>query len=203
MKLERNKPCPCGSGKKYKQCCFLDAFKKSELMRALRLAKDINDVPAILARPLHMYRFKTTLLSMFADSMEEEISRTFEMSGHYTLADLHSVIQRLFDWDDDHMYAFYMNNKLFDSTCEYKGAPSYAMEEETFSWENKRSDRIQIRDLGISEGHKFLYCFDFGDEILHEIVLEQTRPLVEGEPLTCLINETGTPPSQYPYSDTL
>jgi uncharacterized protein len=29
-KVGRNDPCPCGSGKKYKNCCFLEEQKKSK-----------------------------------------------------------------------------------------------------------------------------------------------------------------------------
>ncbi len=39
-KVERNEPCPCGSGKKHKHCC-LDSFKELESMRLkLRQAED-------------------------------------------------------------------------------------------------------------------------------------------------------------------
>jgi hypothetical protein len=29
-KIKRNNPCPCGSGKKYKDCCYLKNFKESQ-----------------------------------------------------------------------------------------------------------------------------------------------------------------------------
>jgi hypothetical protein len=35
MKIGRNEPCPCGSGKKYKKCCL----KKDELKKAISLPK--------------------------------------------------------------------------------------------------------------------------------------------------------------------
>ncbi|MCI5120571.1 MAG: hypothetical protein D3908_05150 [Candidatus Electrothrix sp. AUS4] len=33
MKLRRNNKCPCGSGKKYKKCCYLDEEQSAEILR--------------------------------------------------------------------------------------------------------------------------------------------------------------------------
>jgi len=30
MKIERNAPCPCNSGKKYKKCCLITAYQKEQ-----------------------------------------------------------------------------------------------------------------------------------------------------------------------------
>lgn len=35
MKIERNKPCPCGSGKKYKRCCYMEQYHNERLYRKL------------------------------------------------------------------------------------------------------------------------------------------------------------------------
>ena len=34
LKVKRNDKCPCGSGKKYKKCCYLDSDKNAEIIRA-------------------------------------------------------------------------------------------------------------------------------------------------------------------------
>jgi len=41
MKIGRNDPCPCGSGKKYKKCCL----KKDELKKAISLPNEtLNEI---------------------------------------------------------------------------------------------------------------------------------------------------------------
>ncbi len=43
IKIRRNDKCPCGSGKKYKKCCYLDPDKNAEILRATSIAKDYGD----------------------------------------------------------------------------------------------------------------------------------------------------------------
>lgn len=42
MKIGRNEPCPCGSGKKYKHCCLSPAAAASDELRELMAAQEIN-----------------------------------------------------------------------------------------------------------------------------------------------------------------
>src|SRR5690554_4555957 len=41
---------------------------------------------------------------LFKVMLEKECWRTIQLSGSHTLLDLHELIQRAFDFDDDHMY---------------------------------------------------------------------------------------------------
>lgn len=45
--------------------------------------------------------------------------RKIELCANQTLHDLHLAIQSAFDWDDDHLYAFYMSGKAWDRNSEY------------------------------------------------------------------------------------
>jgi antitoxin component of RelBE/YafQ-DinJ toxin-antitoxin module len=47
------------------------------------------------------------------------VSRTIEIGGEYTLQNLHTAIQSAFDFDDDHLYSFFMSGKAWDETTEY------------------------------------------------------------------------------------
>ncbi|MBW2075796.1 MAG: SEC-C domain-containing protein, partial [Deltaproteobacteria bacterium] len=49
MKINRNDKCPCGSGKKYKRCCYLDPVKNAEIIRAASIAKTYEEVLTILS----------------------------------------------------------------------------------------------------------------------------------------------------------
>jgi len=48
VKIGRNDPCPCGSGKKYKRCCLA---KDQEAERARRVATQLNKPPVVPSKP--------------------------------------------------------------------------------------------------------------------------------------------------------
>ena len=60
---------------------------------------------------------------MGLDEIEEEISRIIEIEDKQTLYDLHINIQQLFDWDNDHMFSFYLGEELYDRDNEYSANP--------------------------------------------------------------------------------
>ena len=52
--------------------------------------------------------------------------RKLELCAGQTLHDLHLAIQSAFEWDDDHLYAFFMSGKAWDSDSEYRPPDGYA-----------------------------------------------------------------------------
>ena len=50
-KIRRNDPCPCGSGKKYKQCCLLKEMDAAQERRAAGSAMPVKGVPDIPPPP--------------------------------------------------------------------------------------------------------------------------------------------------------
>src|SRR3990172_5372054 len=114
MKLQRNEKCPCGSGKKYKKCCYLDPDKNAEIIRAVSRANTPGEIVQLLSKPMEVYQLKVVLIRMGHQEIGDEVSRTFEVEGNSTLYDLHMDIQHAFDWDNDHMFSFYLGDKLFD-----------------------------------------------------------------------------------------
>ncbi len=62
---ERNAPCPCGSGRKYKSCCLVSPKLSSESIQNWML----NRVVVWLAKPEHLSRF-TIYLEFFARHMD-------------------------------------------------------------------------------------------------------------------------------------
>ncbi len=60
MKLSRNDPCSCGSGKKYKRCCMSSASKLSaeiaddvEQMVAMNPKLTLDDINVVLQHKIH------------------------------------------------------------------------------------------------------------------------------------------------------
>ncbi len=198
MKLQRNDKCPCGSGKKYKKCCYLDPVKNAEITRAAFTATTWDELVQLLSRPMEVYRLKVVLIRMRFDEIEEEVSRTFEVEGSHTLYNLHMVIQNAFNWDNDHMFSFYFGGKLFDRENEYSGNPLGEHVVSVIGTPSKSAATAQIRDLRLTENSTFLYLFDYGDEFVHEVIVEKIRDKTDGDKkLPNILSELGTPPPQY------
>ena len=201
MKLNRNDQCPCGSGLKYKKCCYPDPVRNADIIRAAALAKSWDEMTEILAQPAQVFRLKVTLLQMKGMELEEEVSRTFEIEGNQTLYDLHLDIQKAFNWDNDHMFSFYTGGKLFDRANEYSGNPLGDVLMSRMGPPAKSAATTQLRDLGLRQNSTLLYLFDFGDELVHEVTVENILDKQEGMMLPAVINEIGTPPPQYEIFD--
>jgi hypothetical protein len=45
--------------------------------------------------------------------------RKIELRAGQTLEDLHFAIQRVYEWDADHLYSFFMSGKAWDESSEY------------------------------------------------------------------------------------
>lgn len=59
------------------------------------------------------YTFRVALRGMAG------VWRDLELSADHTLEDLHLAIQDAFDFDNDHLYSFFMNNRAWDRSSEY------------------------------------------------------------------------------------
>jgi hypothetical protein len=134
-----------------------------------------------------VYRFLVTL------DWEPEVWRRIEVRGDQTLHDLHEAIQEAFEWDDDHLYAFYLSGKPWDTETEYERPGS----------RGRSAARYRLEHLPLRRGKKLLYIFDFGDELRHTIRLEAivrdgVAPGVEYPRIT---ERHGGPVPQYPYAE--
>jgi hypothetical protein len=84
---------------------FLPRYDARRILRAAGL-----EVP--LDNPDGTYAFKVF------PTWVRGVSRTMELRSYHTLEDLHLTIQRAFQWDDDHLYSFYLNGLLHDPRYE-------------------------------------------------------------------------------------
>ncbi|WP_446008576.1 IS1096 element passenger TnpR family protein [Candidatus Electrothrix sp.] len=202
MKLKRNDKCPCGSGKKYKKCCYLDEEKNAEILRLTSQTNNFDKLAELLSRPMQIYRLKVILKRMGFEEIGEEVSRTFEIGGRYNLYDLHLEIQRAFAWDNDHMFSFYFGGELFDRPNEYSGSPLGEHFASRIGPSSKSAAKTQLRDLGLKKEQGFLYLFDYGDELVHEILVEGIRDKEEDEKgVPVVVKKVGEPPAQYDDSE--
>jgi hypothetical protein len=123
---------------------------------------------------------------------EESWQGTFEIDSSSTLDELHHAIQMALNFDDDHLYEFYVartqrsrdrlrfdddNGEVYDTTLK------------------------SVYPLG--KGKKLYYLFDYGDNWLFKITKSRRRPLepVKGVRYPRLVGVVGTTPIQYPMWD--
>ena len=104
-----------------------------------------------------IYQLKVRLLEI-----EPPIWRRLQVRGRTTLSKLHGILQDLAGWTNSHLYAFDVAGKRY--------------EEPDPEAEGANARRAQLARLGLEVGDRFEYLYDFGDDWLHEVLLEEIRP---------------------------
>jgi len=131
------------------------------------------------------------------------VRRTIAVRADQTLAVLHDALRIAFDWDDDHLYAFWLGGKFWarDGT-EY--VHPFALESDPFAgWDvpmqtaSRKSAERRLDRLGLIKGQRIAYVFDFGDEWRVRLTL---RELVadDGGGYPRILESVGDAPPQYP-----
>jgi Plasmid pRiA4b ORF-3-like protein len=131
-------------------------------------------------------------------SWGDRVTRRLALRGDETLEALHRLIQEAFEWDDDHLYSFWLDGKFWGAQeTEYTSPLNLVSPLDLFDREAK-SARVEIGELGLEPRQKIAYVFDFGDEWRVRLSLRETRS--DGE--TGILDRKGESPPQYPvYED--
>lgn len=118
----------------------------------------------------------------------KRVYRSIEILGNQTLDQLHGVILKAFDFDGDHLYSFFMNNKPWSSlSYEYCSPRS----------EGNHADKILIKQLSLTSKQKFLYLYDYGDEWKFEVEFRENGIMEETKKYPRVISGVGKSPEQY------
>jgi hypothetical protein len=180
----------------------LDLGKNEQILRALTQARSHDELLELVQKPAQIYRLLVTLDSIKAEPPEGTVSRTIEIEGNYTLFDLHWEIQKAFGWDDDHLYSFYMSNRIGDEQSEYAGNPLGEDLESDFYEPPGSAAGTELRALELKKGKKFKYLFDYGDNLIHTLrVLDIHDRPDESTDYPRIVDKTGEPPPQYDFSE--
>jgi hypothetical protein len=101
-----------------------------------------------------------------------------------TLADLHRVIQIVMGWENSHLHEFKVSGER------------YTEFEEDIQSGAGDSTAVTLRSLNLNrEGQIFLYNYDFGDDWLHQILVESSRTVEDSEKLpVCETGRRACPP---------
>jgi Plasmid pRiA4b ORF-3-like protein len=122
------------------------------------------------------------------------VSRKLAIRGDETLADLHQLLQLAFDWDDDHLYAFWLSGKFGGRQEVAFGRPDCCRES------GDRSARIRLDRLALEVGQTLAYVFDFGDEWRVRLKLVEVRA-AGGAAVPPIVDSRGESPPQYGWHE--
>jgi len=93
-----------------------------------------------------------TMVFYFRVQWKRGCYRTIQCGGGHTFDDLHNAIQTAFGFDDDHLYAFFMDGKRWSRRAIH--SPN--------SDEYPHADEVLIGQVRLREKQPFMYLFDFG-----------------------------------------
>jgi len=127
---------------------------------------------------------------IFKVSLGKLVWRKIAVAQSHTLKDLHLAIQNAFDFDNDHLYVFFLGPQR-KSTAIYCAEAKKA---------GLSTEETTISALGLFSGQTIYYLFDFGDEWTFEVVLLS----IEDEPIPKypeVIEICGEAPPQYNWED--
>ena len=150
------------------------------------------DVPAIYASIFDCEDpDKDTRIFEFKVSLGRKCYRIIRCLPEHTFEDLHLAIQKAFEFDNDHLYSFYLDGKRYSGyavNAPYSEKPPF-------------TDEVCLGDERLKNEQRILYLFDYGDCWEFDIVLD-----VKKEPGASLknpeiIKSVGESPEQYPEFD--
>lgn len=154
---------------------FKKLFKSGELENSL---------------PRNSGRFKDGIYT-FKVYIDRNIWAKIKLDGMHTLHDLHNCIQGAFDFDNDHMYSFFMDGIAWSDdkfTCPFED-------------EGPHADEVKIGELDLSEKQNFMYLFDYGDEWQFKVEVYSIEEMNEKVISSEIVEIKGKVPKQYPNFD--
>lgn len=134
------------------------------------------------------------------------VRRTIAVRSEQTLVVLHGALQAAFDWDDDHLYSFWLNGQFWARDGSEYTHP-FALESDPFAgWDvpiakpGRKSAERRLDRLRLAKGQRIAYLFDFGDEWRVRLTLRQIIA-DDGGAYPRLLESVGDAPPQYPDYD--
>lgn len=104
-------------------------------------------------------------LKVYPTGQSRDVYRVLEITGNHTLDDLCGAILDVFDFIDEHLYEFCMDNKMY-SDHTYQSDPE----------DDSPSTNIEIDKIGLVKGQNFSLHYDFGDDWMFVIHVQQIEP---------------------------
>jgi tetratricopeptide (TPR) repeat protein len=127
------------------------------------------------------------------------IWRRVLVPASFTLEQLHSVIQMVFEWHDAHMHDFRVRGTRYSRVADLEGVGFSGICDEASA---------SLESIVVSCGGEFTYTYDFGDMWVHRITVEKGLKRSPGQRYpTCLAGRRAGPPEDiggvFGYTDLL
>lgn len=122
---------------------------------------------------------------------DTNVVRVIRMNMSDTLYTLHLMIQEAVQFDNDHLFMFYVGHGLFTQ--------SYTISDAITSGEEMDAEDTALGELELCKGTKFSYLFDFGDMWWFDIKVLDIIDTIVAKPV--IIKEVNPAPEQYPFYD--
>ena len=124
----------------------------------------------------------------FKVSLGKKCYRIIRCLPHHTFEDLHSAIQDAFEFDDDHLYSFYLSGEKYSDYAVH--AP--------YAFESPSADAVCLGDVRLRDKQRILYLFDYGDRWEFDVVVALSKQGAESFNAPEIIKSVGDAPEQYP-----
>lgn len=121
--------------------------------------------------------------------------RHIRIKKDVSLDTLSMAILRAFHFDDDHLHAFFMDNRAWSEADAYYH-PSVSEDMERLRY----SDKYKLSRV-LNVGKKFVFVFDFGDDWRFSCRVLREEEGGPDDPVAEVIRVKGDAPEQYPGTD--
>jgi hypothetical protein len=161
-------------------------------------ASSVRSMRDRVVMPAVALRFTTRLVGV------PSVTRTIDVLSTQTLHDLHRALQDAHDWDDDHLYAFWLKGRYWANDGSEYAHPLHAATPgplDAYALRPRRkSATVQLQRLRLKPGQRIAYVFDFGDEWRIDLRLKTIGAPSEGA-YPRIIERGAEAPPQYPDWD--
>ena len=107
----------------------------------------------------------------------------------HTFMDLHYAIQEAFEFDDDHLYSFFLDGKRYSKNAVNR--------RETEDDGSPKADEFTLGDAKLRNNQRLLYLFDYGDCWEFDIVVKVAEDGTDAPKVPTVLKTKGKPPRQY------
>ena len=141
---------------------ILSRLKEQTFVGGKRVARqELPGLPRDAVATVH--RVKVSLYGA-----KPPVWRRLEIPSVMPLNLVHAVLQIAFDWHDYHLH-------VFETVCGQFGSPDLD------DWAERQDEATAtLAQVAGAERAKVVYCYDFGDDWRHDIVVEKITPALPG-----------------------
>ncbi|MCL2321210.1 MAG: plasmid pRiA4b ORF-3 family protein [Oscillospiraceae bacterium] len=130
----------------------------------------------------------SSMVYEFKVQLDRSCYRVIQCRGDHTFEDLHLAIQKAFDFDNDHLYAFFMDGKRWS----HNSISSPDSDKAPFA------DEVCIVESRLRVNQSIMYLFDFGDEWPFKVTLLKIFKSDSVILHPQIVKSVGESPEQYP-----